>query len=824
MEYDTPPKYTPKDRLSFSEKNANKKAWYRQKADELDNSHYDRSREINGVSAYQRMKVNYDLFNNIINMNDLEYVCKPHGSDMGKLPANMSNKDICSGKIKALLGMEMKRPVNWTLLAVNRDATTRKEQEEFSRLREYVTSEIMMPIRQKMEQEQAEQSKGEPLNPDEIEQINAQVEEELKAQTPEEVKKYMEREHQDPAEVQGTQLLEYLYEECGLKKKFNTAFKHGLLSAKQVMYLGVFNDKPHAWNVNSMRINSDETPDLENIEDGEWVTCEYIMTPSQLVRLFGPGKDGLTTAEIDRIYQSWSASHSLADDEDLFAIDERTGDYLDSAGIRVLHCVFKAPRKLGFLTYEDENGEIQETIVDEAYKINTDFGDIEIDWEWIPEVYETWKIKVADPIYVKMQPLPGQFKDIDNLYYSKLPYYGVLYDNMNSVPTALMDRMINHQYYYNIIMYRIELLTASDKGKKVLMNIGTVPTSKGIGLKKWQYYFESSPFMYYNPKEEGSDYNDANTIAKVIDLSLASDIQKYMEIAEYVRNQLGQSIGITDQVEGQIGPNEAVSNSRQNLIQSSHILEPYFELHNEFKRNVLVGLLELAKVAYAGKNSEKLSYVVDDVSMKMFTLDMGLIEASRFGLFVSNSTKADEARSTIRELAHAAMQNQKVELSDVMSVIRLEDVTQAEEVLKVAENARMDREDKAQENESRSREEMAEKAREFIREEHEMEKEKIILKEEERRKTVIAQSALVGMSFNPELDQDNDGTPDFLEIAKFGVDADIKRGKFQLDKDKFNHEKEVDNKKLKNDAKSLENEDKKLAIQQAQNQQNSLKA
>ena len=79
------------------------------------------------------MKINYDLFNNKLNLKDFESVCYPMGKEVGKLPVDLTNKDIVSGKIKALLGMEMRRPFSWTILAVNEEATTRKEEEEFGR-------------------------------------------------------------------------------------------------------------------------------------------------------------------------------------------------------------------------------------------------------------------------------------------------------------------------------------------------------------------------------------------------------------------------------------------------------------------------------------------------------------------------------------------------------------------------------------------------------------------------------------------------------------------------------------------------------------------
>lgn len=790
------------ERLSSKQKNSNKKAWYKEQADSLDGNHYDVARGYNGISEYKKMKVNYDLFNNILNLEDFEYVCRPFGSEVGELPATMVNRDIVSGKIKAMLGMEMKRPMSWNVVAVNSEATTRKEQQEFGMMRDYVIQQILTPIRQQIEEQKLQETVGRELTSEEQQQIAQEIEQELQARTPEEVKRYMQREHQDPSEVLSTHLLNYLWQKCDLKRKFNNTYKHGLLSAVGVMYVGILNGEPQVWNVNSLRFNSDRSPDLDFIEDGEWATCEYRMTPSEIIKHF---RDELSNEDIDLIYNSWTGrlGSTNYNEDDLFAFDERSQDYDDTSTIKVIHCVWKSLRKMGFLTYVDENGITQETVVDENYKLNKDFGDISIEWEWLPETYETWKIKVSDPIYVYMRPLPGQFKDLDNPDYCKLPYYGVVYDNMNSEPTSLMDRLKVYQYYYNIVMYRLELLLASDKGKKVLMNIGAIPASAGIDIEKWQYFFESTPFMWYDPQEEGNNYADANTIAKQIDLSLISDIQKYIEIAEYLRVQAGRSVGITDAVEGQIGPNDAVSNTNQNLIQSSHILEMYFELHNYVKRNVLQALLETAKIAYADSKPRRLSYVLDDMSIQLFDLDIGLLDNSTLGLFISNSAKAEEAKSIIRQLTHAALQNQKVELSDVISVIRQEGIVEAEETLKVAEQNRRDYEMQAQQQQQQAIAEENERQRDFEREKHEQDKELIILKEEERRKTVIAQASLTGLSFNPEVDQDNDGTPDFLEIAKYGLDADIKRDKQQLDREKFEHQKEVDKAKIKDNQEKI---------------------
>lgn len=777
-------------RLSLAQKAANDFAWYKEQADLLSVQHGSLSTDVmGGVSDYKRMKVNYDLYNNILNTKDFEYVCQPYGAEVGELPATMTNRDISSGKIKSLLGMEMKRPFSWKVLAVNPEATTRKEQAQFDEVKKFVIEQVMLPIRQEEEMKFAQQQQGKELTPEQKEQIKKQMEQSITARTPESVKKYMEREHQDPAELMVHQLLEYLMRKCKIRMKFNDGFKHALLSAKEIYYVGIQNGEPEVWNVNPLRFNYDKSPDNHFIEDGEWATCEYRMTPSEVITYFN---DELTNKEIDDIYENHHHYAEKYVHDTMFSFNGH--DEEDGQTVKVLHCVFKSLRKVGFLTYEDEEGEIQQMRVDETYSINKDSGDLSLDWEYIPEVYQVWKI--GTDLYKRMGPVEGQFKDIDNLYHCKLPYYGAVYDAMNSSPTSLMDRLKVFQYYYNIVMYRLELVLASDKGKKIMMNINAIPDSAGIDIDKWQYFFESSPFMWFDPNEEGTGYNDVNTLAKMFDMSLVSDIAKYIELAEYLKRQAGESVGITPQIEGQVGPNDAVANTRQAIIQSSHILEPYFELHNNVKSNVIEALSEVAKIAYWGTEKKVLSYVLDDLSQKLLTLDMGLLDNTTLGIFVTNSSKAEETKETLRQLSHAAMQTGKAELSDVITVLREDSIVEIEETLKVAERNRKELDARNSEAQTKAIQEQAEKEREFKREEWQNEKAQIVLKEEERRETVLLQAALTGMSYNPDADTDGDGVNDFLEVAKHGLNADIKRSEIQLKRDELEHKKNIDKEKI----------------------------
>ena len=43
-------------------------------------------------------------------------------------------------------------------------------------------------------------------------------------------------------------------------------------------------------------------------------------------------------------------------------------------------------------------------LVSEIYKLDKSVGDIDIEWEWLPEIHEGYKIKVGRDIYVRTGP------------------------------------------------------------------------------------------------------------------------------------------------------------------------------------------------------------------------------------------------------------------------------------------------------------------------------------------------------------------------------------------------------------------------------------
>lgn len=788
-----------KHKLTRNEKEANNKQWFKHNVDMSENivNTIFSTSDGNKVSDFKRMKVNYDLFNNKINKKDFEHVCYPFGKNVGELPADFSNKDIVSSKIKALIGMEMKRPFAWKSVAVNEEATTRKEQKRFGMYRDFVINSIMQPIKADIEKQYAQTLNNKELTKDERDKIENEIAEQLRVKTPPEIEKYIVREHQDPAEVLMQQLLQFLFLKQDISVKFNKGWKHGLISGKIIFWVGIINGEPVLKVINPIRFDFDKNIDNEFIEDGDWATYEMYMTPSEISRYFG---DEFSDIELEEICENNNNYH-----DNMFSfVDSELDNITTSKSIRVLHREWKALKPIKFVHGININtGEEYMDIVDESYVINREVGDIDISTIWIPRKYEGYKVGTNK--YAYLREVPGQTTDLDNLYDCKLSYIGSTFDNLNSETTSLIDRMKYYQYLYNVLLYRIELLMASDDGKTLLLNANLIPKSSGLDIEKWMYYLKVNKIGLMDPSEEGNKGNsDITQAAKEIDMSLISDIQKYIQLAEYIEKRCGESVGITRQVEGQFAPDEAVRNAQQSLVQTSNILEPYFELHNSIKRNVLQALVECAKKAYSTSKKNKLSYILDDMSMQMIDIDTDLLDNSTYGIFVNNSLKANKVLENIQQLAHAAMQNQMLEMSDLIVILNAESTQEAGEQLKVAENQRIQREQAQAQSQFKQQAESEENARQFRREEWSHEREMLILSEQLKTDRELKKQTIMSMGFNTDKDMDKDGTPDILEVYKATNDTEFKNSKLDLERDKLEQQKkehtdkiEIENKKLK---------------------------
>src|SRR5690606_5366568 len=120
----------------------------------------------------------------------------------------------------------------------------------------------------------------------------------------------------------------------------------------------------------------------------------------------------------------------------------------------------------------------------------------------------------------------------------------------------------------------------------------------------------------------------------------------------------------------------------------------------------------------------------------------------------SNSIKANEAIEMTKQLSHAALQNQKIEMSDVVKIMKSESLQEAEELLVTSEKERILREQQQATAIEEIKAKEAEKERAWEREkmgiEHENTMDEIDLKGEYDLK----KQAMLSIGFNEDKDVD----------------------------------------------------------------------
>ena len=767
--------YFPQQKLTDAAKNRKDKQWAKNVIDALDAYRFT---SFNGSDDRVRKKVNYNLFNGKLDPVDFEYVIKPYGQDLGEMPAELRNYDITSPKLRVLFGEEIKRPFNFRVTTVNPEAVSVREKEKERLLKRYLGERIQMAIQEEIQKESM-QIAGMP--PEEQQQAVEQITKEM---TPPDIETYMKRDFRSNQEITGQNLLNFLMKREKVKDKFNKGWRHALIAGEEIYWVGIVNGEPKLQVVNPLYFQYDKDPDIEYIQDGQWAKYEMRMTPGSVIDTFG---EYLTAKQIGAMYDdnfsdpnadpmSWEGAINNDIFDNYIDFDfNTTGD--SHKYIRVVHVEWRSLRKIGFLKYMDLNGEMQETIVNDTYRKDEQKGDISIEWQWVPEIWEGTKI--GNEIYVNMRPKPNQHRDIDDMTTCKLGFYGLSYNNLNAESVSMIDRIKPYQYLYNIMMYRLELDIASDKGKKFLADINQVPSSMGMDMQKWLYYFDAMGIAWVNPQEEGrrnqqSGFNQWQTL----DLSMGQTIQQKVSMLEYLENRAGDVAGVTKQREGQIGASELATNARQAVVQSSHITEEWFYSHNVLKREVLTGLLEAAKVAYAAE-PKKIQYVLDDMSISTLLIDEKFSEAS-YGIFISDSARDAETLEILKQLTHAALQNQQADLSDVVKMLTTDSPEEIKILLEAAEEKKREQAMQSQREQIEGQKEMQDK--QLAQEQDKQEFEKYKADTGNQTKITVAE---IGAHSREDNDKNNNQVPDTLEVERLQTEKQVGNQKAALEERKL---------------------------------------
>ncbi len=725
-----------------------------------------------GYNSFQKKKINYDLYNSIIDPEDFTYVTNPYGLKE-EFPARLQNYNIITPKLKLLEGEEIKRPFNFRIVAVNEDAVSQIEEKKKEMVLSYLEQELVGML-----QEQG---------------VNIQNPETGQQQTPEQIQKYSTYSLNDLRELTANRLAEYLIKSQNLEYKFNKGFKDSLITSEEFYYVGIENGEPIVEVVNPLDFDYDKNPDKDFIEDSQWGAHTKYCTPSEVIDIYGSDLSEEEVAMIDSGMtgvggQTRGAMSQGPATGPLVPISYTRPNFDNThrAGyVRVTRVEWKSMRKIGYLTsYDPQTLEKIETIVDETYVPVKEHGEV-VEWIWISEVWEGTKI--GQSIYTRIRPKTVQYRTIDNPSLCKLGYCGAIFNGRNSQPTSLIDLVKHHQYLYNIIMYRMELEIAKAKGKKMIMDIAQIPRSQGIDVDKWMYYFDTAGIAFINSFEEGKGKFQGQTSAfnqfAGVDMTLSQSVGQYINILEKIENMAAELMGVTRQRLGAISSSETVGGVERSVTQSSHVTEPLFYIHNEVKKHVITQLIECAKIAYP--EGKKINYILDDMGRTIITIDSEFVNAD-YGVFVTNGAKEVKALEELKALANQAISSGMITLREAATIISSESIAQVDNIIKQGEATKQAETQAEQQHQMELQQQMLQHQAEVQDTLQDRLDQREVLKGEIQKEV----AAISAIGYAKDTDVNDNGVPDVFESQKLAADMIKHTDKINLDKQKLNLERE----------------------------------
>ena len=342
------------------------------------------------------------------------------------------------------------------------------------------------------------------------------------------------------------------------------------------------------------------------------------------------------------------------------------------------------------------------------------------------------------------------------------------------------------------------------------MDITQIPKSMNITPDRWMHYLSSVGVNFINPYEnqwgipgrEGGKPATFNQITS-LDLTMSNVIAEYIQLMDKIEQLAGTITGITEQRQGAINTSELVGNVERSVLQSSHITEPLFWVHNQCKKHVLTMLLNTAKGVWEESGKKKLQYVFDNGERAFLAITKQFYYED-MDVFVSDTSKDAENIAKLQQLIQPAMQN-GASLLEAAEVLTNDNFNIIKQKLKDMQ----DRQDQLQQQQQEAQQQQAMQLQQMQNEAKEQE---LMLKEAEMdlqrykidadNQTKIAVAEISTYRGTEDKDINMNGIPDPMEIAK---DATQQR---KIDSEAYTKRYEARQKK--------EIEDKKISLAKEQ--------
>lgn len=660
--------------------------------------------------------VNYDLLTGKLHMEDLQIILNPDNVEASFIPDKIQHYPIMNSKLDVLRGEENKRVFDFKVVVTNPNAISEIENNK----KEALLQDIQNLIADTSLSEEEFNQKLKKLND------------------------YYLYEWQDVREIRANALIHHYIKEYNMPVMFNEGFMDAMAVGEEIYQCDIVGGEPVVSRINPLKIRVFRSGYSNKIEDADIIILEDYWNPGRIIDAYYDSlskKDieylenlpdhlgQAVTDNMDNIDERYGFINASMIGDEITAIDGSyyfdpanlfNGDvtssllpYDLSGNVRVLRMYWKSKRAiLKVKSYDPETGEEVYNFFPENYVIDKDKGE-EAERFWINEAWEGTMIgDVKDGIFINMRPRLVQYNRLSNPSRCHFGIIGSIYNLNDTRPFSLVDKMKPYNYLYDVIHDRLNKAIANNWGDILEMDLSKVP--KGWTIDKWIYYAKINHLAVIDSFKEGTMGASTGKLAGalnnagkgMISTNIGNYIQQQINLLEFIKMEMAEAAGITPQREGQISNRETVGGVERATLQSSHITEWLFMIHEDVKKRVLECFLETAKIALRGRK-KKFQYILSDTSMRVMDIDGDEFAESDYGLVVDNSNGAQELQSKLDTLAQAALQTQTLSFSTITKLYTSVSLAEKQRLIEKDERDIRERAAQAQQQQLESQERIA---------------------------------------------------------------------------------------------------------------------
>lgn len=417
------------------------------------------------------------------------------------------------------------------------------------------------------------------------------------------------------------------------------------------------------------------------VEDHDMFARRMLMSYQQIIDMFDNFLDNKDRAFLENNYGRINSSNGITrlsytqlfesypdvcskfgkEERDLFKKEPIVIHAENGNLFEVWHVVWKGEAKQGILTYVNEVGFITTRVVEEGYELNKEAGDIEIEWVYVPQVYEGYRIGGRyNAIYpIKARPIVFNRN-------GKLPYNGIMEVLPMMGKFSIIKLITPYQVMRNIFAYHREMVIAKNKMLLLLMPESLIASNTEDKI----YKMAADGILLVD------DTEDTNSLKmqqiRLLNANMGDYITQLTNLMESTKLEAREMVDMNMQRYGDIAQSAGAATTQEAISRSSMGMVILVQMFDEFRKADYNRDLDYAKLAFV--EGLDTTYWDELGNKRYISLDVESFVGSDYSTTVRNDSKELDKVQQLRQWAFSAAQNGDLDMA--IAAISGDNVTQ----------------------------------------------------------------------------------------------------------------------------------------------------